>query len=87
MYNCIIEKEEESYAFGMRIPKNLFIVGTANIDKFSEPFSGKVLDRMDVIRMQDMRHATDTGDMLRSISENWFTRASDMTDPAFQEFI
>lgn len=53
-YQFIIDDVEWIKSFWFKIPWNLFIVGTANIDKVVEPFTGKVIDRSDVIKMKYM---------------------------------
>ncbi len=48
------DKDVEEYA-GLRIPANLFIVGTVNMDETTHPFSKKVLDRANTIEFSRVK--------------------------------
>ena len=43
------EEEEEGIPKSLKIPKNLFVIGTVNVDETTYMFSPKVLDRANVI--------------------------------------
>lgn len=45
----LLSKDMTGYAFDLRIPSNLYIVGTVNMDETTHPFSKKVLDRANTI--------------------------------------
>ena len=45
----LLSKEMTGYDFDLRIPSNLYIVGTVNMDETTHPFSKKVLDRANTI--------------------------------------
>ena len=45
--------DKEKYA-GLRIPDNLYIVGTVNMDETTHPFSKKVLDRANTIEFSEV---------------------------------
>lgn len=53
-YKFLTESIDWIDYFWFKIPKNLFIVWTANIDKIIEPFTGKILDRSNIIKMKYM---------------------------------
>ena len=45
----LLSKEMTGYDFDLKIPSNLYIVGTVNMDETTHPFSKKVLDRANTI--------------------------------------
>ena len=45
----LLSKEMTGYDFDLRIPTNLYIIGTVNMDETTHPFSKKVLDRANTI--------------------------------------
>lgn len=45
---------DEKYIKGLRIPNNLYILGTVNMDETTHPFSKKVLDRANTIEFNDI---------------------------------
>lgn len=53
-YEFEVETENNINKVWYKIPDNLFIIWTANIDKAVEPFTWKILDRADVILVEKM---------------------------------
>lgn len=45
---------EETAGFDLKLPNNLYIVGTVNMDETTHPFSKKVLDRANTIELNDV---------------------------------
>jgi len=45
----LLSKEITGYEFDLKIPQNLYIIGTVNMDETTHPFSKKVLDRANTI--------------------------------------
>lgn len=45
---------EEADGFNLRLPNNLYIIGTVNMDETTHPFSKKVLDRANTIEFNDV---------------------------------
>lgn len=53
-YNFLISQVDWINSFWIKIPNNLYLIWTINIDKITEPFSWKILDRVDIIKMNFM---------------------------------
>lgn len=49
------QRSVEAYSADLRIPHNVFFCGTVNIDETIHPFSDKVLDRSQIIQLNDLR--------------------------------
>src|SRR3954454_15191694 len=47
--STLLSKEITNYEEDIRIPTNLYIIGTVNMDETTHPFSKKVLDRANTI--------------------------------------
>ncbi len=45
---------EEIAGFNLKLPNNLYIIGTVNMDETTHPFSKKVLDRANTIELNDV---------------------------------
>lgn len=45
---------EEAAGFNLKLPNNLYIIGTVNMDETTHPFSKKVLDRANTIELNEV---------------------------------
>lgn len=65
------EIEDELKKFGLRLPQNLIVVGTVNMDETTHQFSRKVIDRAMTIEMNDANFAEmfSNDDKLRYVDE------------------
>lgn len=61
--------ESNGYPREVSFPKNLYIIGTVNVDDTIKQFSDKVLDRVDIIDLSEM----DLPDLKKKLNEKYVT--------------
>jgi tRNA uridine 5-carbamoylmethylation protein Kti12 len=74
------DKEEIKEIADLRIPSNLYIIGTVNVDETTHPFSKKVLDRANVLE-------TNNVDLMQGLIDDPIIENNDITKiPALNYF-
>jgi hypothetical protein len=78
MRDRLIEAGKSDIA-NLRIPSNLYIIGTVNIDETTHPFSKKVLDRANVLEINNIN-------LMQGVQANGTTQTSASSIPSLNYF-